>query len=290
MSSPLTAYAGAMDQPYRHHVLLCQPHFTSKSISIAFYVNGTAYFEYLTEEKIRQRLQLLNNSRKASFHQSHLASIIARFTSMFSVDAVKRGKHELHAKLITSHLLSVEIHQDDLKFKFRCDERPELFEQHYVRQLLLQVKELAQRQTYLCELLEHKNEFSHFDAALFLSSPMTLDDDQEGEDDGDESVSSSTTGRLWKAAFGHGGGQQCLDICLLKKAYMKTVEEVSDDEPDVDTVASIVTSLVDEIEAQDDDDDIGLSRRIAKRSLASGKETQATKRLRKCSGNGHLSI
>jgi hypothetical protein len=74
----------------------------------------------------------------------------------------------------------MEIYHGDLKFKFRCDERPELFEQHYVRQLLIQVKELSQRQTYLCELLEHKDELPQFDSKLFLCTPMTLVDDQEG--------------------------------------------------------------------------------------------------------------
>jgi hypothetical protein len=181
MSSSLTAYAGSIDQPYRHLVLLCQPHFTSKSISIAFYLNGTAYFEYLNEDKIRQRLQVLNNPRKTSFHQGDLTSILTRLQKMLSVDGMKQSNNELHAKLLSSRLLSIEIHQDNFKFKFRCDERSELFEQHYVRQLLIQVKELAQRQTYLCELLEHKDELPQFDADLFLSTPMTLDDDQEGK-------------------------------------------------------------------------------------------------------------
>ena len=181
ISSPLTAYAGANDQPYRHLVLLCQPHFASKSISIAFYLNGTAYFEYLAEDKIRQRLQLLNHSRKSTYHQEKLASIIARIKAMLPMDGVKQDKNEVYAKLLSSRLLSIEISQDDFKFKFRCDERPELFEQHYVRQLLIQVKELSQRQTYLCELLEHKDQLPQFDAELFLSTPMTLVDEDEGK-------------------------------------------------------------------------------------------------------------
>ncbi|CAF5005370.1 unnamed protein product, partial [Rotaria sp. Silwood1] len=180
MSSPLTAYVGSIDQPYRHFVLLCQPHFTSKSISIAFYLNGTAYFEYLTEDKIRQRLQLLNNIRKTSFNYDDLESILIRLKTILSTDGIKQDNNELHAKLLSSRLLSIEIYQDDLKFKFRCDERPELFEQHYVRQLLIQVKELSQRQEYLCELLEHKDQLPQFDAKLFLSTPMTIIDDDEG--------------------------------------------------------------------------------------------------------------
>jgi hypothetical protein len=181
MSSPLTAYVGSIDQPYRHLVLLCQPHFTSKTISIAFYLNGTAYFEYLNEEKIRQRLQLLNDSRKTSFHRDDLETILTRLKSLLSIDGMKQNTNEVHAKLLSSRLLSIEIYQDDLKFKFRCDERPELFEQHYVRQLLIQVKELAQRQTYLCELLEHKDQLPQFHANLFLSTPMPFVDEEEGK-------------------------------------------------------------------------------------------------------------
>ncbi|CAF4309874.1 unnamed protein product, partial [Adineta steineri] len=168
MSSPLTIYAGSTDQPYRHLVLLCQPHFTSKSISIAFYLNGTAYFEYLTEEKIRQRLQLLNNLRKTSFHHDDIQKFLIRLKTILTIDGIKNDQHELHAKLLSPRLLSIEIFHDDLKFKFRCDERSQLFEQHYVRQLLVQVKELSERQTYLCELLEHKDELPQFNAKLFL--------------------------------------------------------------------------------------------------------------------------
>jgi hypothetical protein len=178
MSSLLTAYVGSIDQPYRHLVLLCQPHFTLKTISIAFYLNGTAYFEYLNEDKIRQRFQLLN---KKSYHHSDLESILLRLKTLLSIDNIKKTiNHELHAKLLSSRLLSIEICQDDFKFKFRCDERSQLFEQHYVRQLLIQIKELSQRQTYLCELLEHKDELPQFDGNLFLSTPMTLVDDDEG--------------------------------------------------------------------------------------------------------------
>ncbi|CAF1493599.1 unnamed protein product [Rotaria sordida] len=181
MSSTLTAYGGSIDQPYRHLALLCQPHFTSKSISIAFYLNGTAYFEYLTEDKIRQRLQLLNNTYKTSFHYNDLEHVLTRLKTILSTDSIKQDNNELHAKLLSSRLLSIEIYQDDFKFKFRCDERPELFEQHYVRQLLIQLKELSQRQAYLCELLEHKDQLPQFDANLFLSTPVTLIDDEEGK-------------------------------------------------------------------------------------------------------------
>jgi hypothetical protein len=179
MSSPLTAYAGSLDQPYRHLVLLCQPHFTSKTISIAFYLNGTAYFEYLTEDKIRQRLQVLNNSRRTY----DLQSVLTRLKDLLSIDGIKQIKNELYAKLLSSRLLSIEINQDDFKFKFRCDERSELFEQHYVRQLLIQVKELSERQNYLCNLLEHKDQLRQFDAKLFLSTPiMTLAENDEGKE------------------------------------------------------------------------------------------------------------
>lgn len=180
LSSPLTSYIGAGDKAYRAQVLLCQSHFTSKSITIAFYLNGTAYFEYLTEDKIRQRLQVLNPCQQSSFHKEHINSILERLKRILMSDGIRQDKIELNAKLLSARLLSIELSQDKFKFKFRCDERPELFEQHYVRQLLIQVKELAQRQNYLCELLEHKDQLPQFDAKLFLSTPMTLVEDDEG--------------------------------------------------------------------------------------------------------------
>ncbi|UJR32198.1 hypothetical protein I4U23_019663 [Adineta vaga] len=276
MSSPLSTFVGCLDPPYRHLVILCQPHFTDTSISIAFYLNGTAYFEYLNEEKIRQRLQLLNNPRKTSFHRGDLVSVLERLQSMLAIDSLKQDKsdNELHAKLLSSRLLSIEIFHGDLKFKFRCEERSELFEQHYVRQLLIQVKELSQRQTYLCELLEHKDELPQFDSKLFLSTPMTLIDDQEEEDEDDEILSSSTTGRLWKASFGRRGGQNFLDICLLKKSYMKALEDLDEEgeDQDIETVSSILNNIVDQAVTNGDEqnnDDIGLASRIAKRSITS---------------------
>jgi hypothetical protein len=188
MSSSLTTFAGSLDPPYRHLVLLCQPHFSSTAITIVFYLNGTAYFEYLNEEKIRQRLQILNNPRRTSFHRGDLEPVLNRLKSMLDFRALKHEnpKNEIHVKLLSARLLSIEIYQENLKFKFRCEERAELFEQHYVRQLLIQVKELSQRQSYLCELLEHKDELPQFDSKLFLSTPMTLIDDEEGKDQDEE--------------------------------------------------------------------------------------------------------
>ncbi|CAF2978222.1 unnamed protein product [Rotaria sp. Silwood2] len=305
MSSTLTTFAGCLDPPYRHIVLLCQPHFTDNSISLAIYLNGTAYFEHLNEEKIRQRLQLLNNPRKKSFHRNDLQPVLTRLLSMLKLDSIKSDNpnNELYAKLLSSRLLSIEIYQDDLKFKFRCDERPELFEQHYVRQLLIQVKELSQRQAYLCELLEHKDQLPQFDANLFLSTPMTLIDDEEDSDENDEILSSSTTGHLWKTAFGRRGAAQFLDVCLLKKAYMKALEDMSDDEQDLDAVSSIVNTLVDKIVVQinqqndddDDDDEVDLAERIGKRSLTRstmnlGGDAQPIKRLRSNIANANVSV
>ncbi|UJR14577.1 hypothetical protein I4U23_001573 [Adineta vaga] len=296
MSSSLTAYAGSIDQPYRHLVLLCQPHFTSKSISIAFYLNGTSYFEYLNEKTIRQRLRLLNNTRDKSVHLDDLEIILTRLKTMLTMDGSKQDQNELHAKLLSATQLSIEIHQDNLKFKFRCDERPELYEQHYVRQLLIQVKELSERQTYLCELLEHKDQLPQFNAHLFLNTPMTLVDDQEDDDEDDEILSSSTTGHLWKSAFGSRGGAQFLDVCLLKRAYMKTLEEMSDEEDEENqTVLSVIDTLLDKIDEQEDEDNIGLAQRLGKRSLTTStvnlhNDFSQTKRLRSNISNAHISV
>ena len=288
ISSPLIAYAGSLDHPYHHLVLLCQPHFTPKTISIAFYLNGTAYFEHLTEDKIRQRLQVLNSPRKISVRREDVQSVIRRLKELITHDDHATSKCQLHAKLLSTRLLSIEIAQDDFKFKFRCDERAELFEQHYVRQLLIQVKELSDRQAYLCELLEHKDQLPQFDAKLFLSTPMTLDNDQEEEDEDEETSSSSTNGSLWKSVFSRRGGTQFLDICLLKKAYMKTLEETSDDEQEEENkevVCSVMNTLLNQIDDNEDDDEIGLAQRISKRSLTTStmnlqNETHPMKRLR----------
>ncbi|CAF2957580.1 unnamed protein product [Rotaria sp. Silwood2] len=193
-------------------------------------------------------------------------------------------------------LLSIEIYQDDLKFKFRCEERSELFEQHYVRQLLIQIKELSQRQTYLCELLEHKDELPQFDSKLFLNTPMTLIDDPEEENEDDEILSSSTIGRLWKAAFGRRGGQKFLDICLLKKAYMKALEDLGNEEQHDDTVSSVLNTIVDQTAADDEEqnDDVGLAARIAKRSIISEanmeNDPHAMKRVRNNSSAATASV
>lgn len=181
LSSPLSIYVGAPDQSYRPQYLLCQGHFTSKSISIAFYLHGTSFFEYLTEDKIRQRLQLLNNVSRRSINREQIEILLQRLKHMFTTDGTRDEKNQCHAKLLSADLLSIEIYQNDQKFKFRCDSRPELFSQHYLRQLLIQVKELSRRQNYLCELLENKDQLTHFDAQSFLSTPLTFVDENEGK-------------------------------------------------------------------------------------------------------------
>ena len=293
MSSSLSTFAGCLDPPYRHMVLLCQPHFTDTTISIAFYLNGTAYFEYLNEEKIRQRLQLLNNPKRSSYHRGELGPVLERLKSMLSLEAIKQDNqaNEFHAKLLSSRLLNIEIYQDDLKFKFRCDERAELFEQHYVRQLLIQVKELSQRQTYLCELLEHKDELPQFDSKLFLSTPMTVVDDHEGqffggdflvlkcdclldEEEDEETLSSSTMGRLWKSSFGRRGIANFLDVCLLKKAYVKALDNMDGENPVDEADPSADQDTNDGSETTNDDDGSSPSRN-GKRSITSPMTTDA---------------
>jgi len=102
------------------------------------------------------------------------------------------------------------------------------------------------------------------------------------EDEDDDTLSSSTTGSLWKSAFSRRGGTQFLDVCLLKKSYMKALEDMSDDEQETETISSVLNTLIDQI---DDDDDLGLAQRIGKRSLTAStvsleNETQQLKRLR----------
>ncbi len=111
------------------------------------------------------------------------------------------------------------------------------------------------------------------------------------EDEDEEILSSSTTGSLWKSAFARRGGAQFLDVCLLKKSYLKAVEEMSDEEQEqeTETISSVVNTIVEKV---DDDDDIGLAERIGKRSLTINleNETQRMKRLRSHTSNEHFSV
>lgn len=114
-----------------------------------------------------------------------------------------------------------------------------------------------------------------------------LDDEEENEE-----TSSSKGGSLWKSVFSRRDGRQFLDICLLKKAYMKALEEMSDDdeqeeeEDDEEAVSSVINTLVNQIDdQQEDDDEVGLAQRIKKRSLTTStmnleNETHPMKRLR----------
>ena len=114
----------------------------------------------------------------------------------------------------------------------------------------------------------------------------------EGGDD-DEILSSSTTARLWKSAFTRRGGQQFLDICLLKKAYMKTLEDMVDEEQNKEIITSLLETLVDQTVADLEDhdgDELGLASRITKRSVNLESDVQKLKRLRGDSVTGLLSV
>ena len=116
-------------------------------------------------------------------------------------------------------------------------------------------------------------------SASTVSAPFIA----EAEED-DEILSSSTTGRLWRSAFGRRGGQQFLDICLLKKAYVKALDDLDDDdEQDAETVNDLLHSLVDQT-VNEANEDLGLATRIGKRPINSVMEmendVQQMKRLR----------
>ena len=111
------------------------------------------------------------------------------------------------------------------------------------------------------------------------------------DDEDDEILSSSTTGRLWKASFGRRGAQHFLDICLLKKSYMKALDDLGEEEQDTEVVSSVLSDIVDQAVTNDDDDDAGLVSRIAKRSITStmslDSDDHQMKRLRS-NGTGTL--
>jgi len=65
---------------------------------------------------------------------------------------------------------------------------------------------------------------------------------------------------------------------------MKTLEDMSDDEEDIEIISSIINTLVDQTVSQINDE-IGLAQRIGKRSLTTSiinfeSDTQQIKRLR----------
>jgi hypothetical protein len=65
---------------------------------------------------------------------------------------------------------------------------------------------------------------------------------------------------------------------------MKTLEDMSDDEEDIEIISSIINTLVDQTVGQINDE-IGLAQRIGKRSLTASiinfeSDTQQMKRLR----------
>ena len=75
---------------------------------------------------------------------------------------------------------------------------------------------------------------------------------------------------------------------------MKALEDVSDDEHDIDTVSSILNSLVDQVELSDNDE-MGLAQRIGKRPLITSavsleNNVQQIKRLRSNTPNANVSI
>ena len=108
---------------------------------------------------------------------------------------------------------------------------------------------------------------------------MNLDD----EDD-DEILSSSSVVRLWKSVFGR-NAEPFLDVCLLKKAYLKAMED--EDEDDQMTVSSVVETLIDQVENQISEqeiDELGLAKRLKKRlstaAIYSSAYYEQNKRLR----------
>lgn len=123
---------------------------------------------------------------------------------------------------------------------------------------------------------------------LRLSSLFLDDEDDE------ELISSSSTARLWKSAFGRRDGEQFLDVCLLKRAYIKAMEEMSDEEDDDETVSSVLDTLIERVNekiAEDELDELGLAQRLRKRAAASAAKSsnghQQIKRLRASSSLRH---
>ena len=89
----------------------------------------------------------------------------------------------------------------------------------------------------------------------------------EGEDE--EILSSSTTGRLWKASFGRRGIANFLDVCLLKKSYIKALDNMGEENLEDDGNNSADQGADTDNSRDQNHDDLGSASRNGKRSITS---------------------
>lgn len=90
------------------------------------------------------------------------------------------------------------------------------------------------------------------------------------EDEDEEVLSSSTTGRLWKSSFGRRGIANFLDICLLKKSYVKALDNMGEENLDEEEEEG-----KDSNDHEHNHDDLGSTSRNGKRSITSPMTTDA---------------
>ncbi|CAF0838344.1 unnamed protein product [Didymodactylos carnosus] len=141
---------------FHHNQIVCQPHFTDTSYEIAFYDNGNAYYEKLTEQDILKRLKVLNP--KIEF--KNIKSALDRIHTMLSESTQQRDKNEIHLYLSTALVpnLLVELKgyiKDNYSFmyEFNC----EFYEQNYVKQIILALGEREKRELELIRIIQAKD-------------------------------------------------------------------------------------------------------------------------------------
>lgn len=102
---------------------------------------------------------------------------------------------------------------------------------------------------------------------MFISPHDSRLDEEEEE----EILSSSTTGRLWKSSFGRRGIANFLDVCLLKKSYIKALDNMGEDDLDGEANPSVDQDTNDGSETNNDD--VSSPSRNGKRSITSPMTT-----------------
>ncbi|CAF0899934.1 unnamed protein product [Didymodactylos carnosus] len=201
--------------------ILCQPHFGLNSYKIAFYVNCEAYYEELSEYKIRQRIAILNP--QSNFKKIKL--LTRRIRRMLD-----SAKVEINFKLLSPSLISIEMKEGSFKYKFHCEQKSELYDQHYVKHLLLQIRELQLREQKLLQLLTSKPE-NGFNADEFISTPI--------EEDTDDYDTDLLTDNLFGYAFSE-YGRRLVSMAFLKHDYFKYRKTI---DPSADTSSSLPTKI-----------------------------------------------
>ncbi|CAF1092738.1 unnamed protein product [Didymodactylos carnosus] len=201
--------------------ILCQPYFSSNSYKIAFYANSTAYYEELTEDKIRQRIAILNPQLEIT----DIKTVLEQIREMLD-----NRKSEINFKLLSPNLVAIEIKEGPFKYKFRCEQKTELYEEQYVKHLLIQIRELQLREKKLQQLLTSRPENE------FNGAPV----DEDGDDDDYDLLNDN----LFEYAFNQ-HGRQLVSMAFLKRDYFKYRKAIDPSATAPPSLATKIAMIID---------------------------------------------